>query len=106
MTTPTTPRSRDRREQEGFRAEVRAWLEANAPAKGSPDDFSAAHVVSASTIEEFEARETAALDVTRAWQRRLFDAGWAGRSWPAEYGGHGGPPWQHEVVAEEQSHFG
>jgi alkylation response protein AidB-like acyl-CoA dehydrogenase len=93
-------------EQAAFRAEVRAWLDVHAPAKGSAEDFSAAHVVSASTIEEYEAREAAALEVTRSWQRRLFDAGWAGRSWPIEDGGHGAPAWQADVVAEEQARVG
>jgi alkylation response protein AidB-like acyl-CoA dehydrogenase len=96
----------DRAEQDAFRREVRAWLDAHAPAKGSAEDFSAAHVVSAMTIEEFEGRETAALEVTRRWQRSLFDAGWAARSWPEEYGGHGGPGWQSDVVAEEQARYG
>jgi len=96
----------ERDEREVFRAEFRAWLDEHAPAKGSPEDFSAAHLVSALTIEEFEEREQAALDVTRRWQALLHEAGWAGRSWPVEYGGHGGPRWQAEVVAEEQATFG
>ena len=54
----------------------------------------------------YEAQEHAALAVTRKWQRQLFDAGWAGRSWPTEYGGHGGPAWQSDVVAEEQARYG
>ena len=91
---------------EAFRAEVRAWLDAHAPAKGSPEDFSAAHVVSARTKGEFEASEAAALQRTAAWQRSLYDAGWAGRSWPAEYGGRGGEAWESAIVAEEQTHYG
>ena len=56
-------------------------------------------------------RSTAALEehavaVTRAWQRKLFDAGFAGRSWPVEYGGRGGSQWEDDVVAGEQSQFG
>ena len=27
-----------------------------------------------------------------AWQRRLFDAGYAGINWPKEYGGRGATP--------------
>ncbi|MET0663891.1 MAG: hypothetical protein ABWZ42_12230, partial [Ilumatobacteraceae bacterium] len=69
---------------DAFRRAVRAWFDEHAPAKGGPDDFSNVHVVSASTIEEYEAREHAALETTRAWQRRRFDAGLAGRSWPVE----------------------
>lgn len=93
-------------ERAGFRDDVRAWLDEHAPRRGSDDDFSAVHVVAASTIEEYEAREQRALDITRRWQRQLFDAGWAGRSWPVEYGGHGGPDWQEHVVVEEQSRYG
>lgn len=89
-----------------FRSEVSAWLDENAPARGGAGDFSAAHIVSASTREEFEAREHAALETTRRWQRRLFDAGWAARAWPEEYGGQGRPAWEAEVVAEEQAGYG
>jgi alkylation response protein AidB-like acyl-CoA dehydrogenase len=89
-----------------FRSDVHAWLEANAPKKGDPDDFSAIHIVSASTPEEYEALERRAMAVTGGWQRKLFDAGLAGRSWPVEYGGQGAPSWQDEVVADEQSRYG
>ena len=93
-------------EREGFRRSVRSWLDEHAPAKGSAEDFSAIHVVSAMTADAFEARERHALEVTRAWQRRLFDAGWAGRAWPVEYGGQGAPDWQAAIIAEEQSRYG
>ena len=89
-----------------FRARVRAWLEANAPGKGAAGDFSSVHVVSASTIEEYRAREHEALTVTCRWQRRVFDAGFAGRSWPRAYGGIDAPAWQDDVVAEEQARYG
>jgi alkylation response protein AidB-like acyl-CoA dehydrogenase len=89
-----------------FRARVHAWLQANAPKKGDPDDFSAIHIVSATTAEEYEAREQRAMAVTQKWQRKLFDAGLAGRSWPIEYGGHGAPAWQDEIVSDEQSRYG
>ena len=58
-------------EEESFRDELRAWLEENHPGPvpqgGDQVQF------------EFE----------RAWQRKLHDAGWAGVSWPKEYGGRG-----------------
>jgi alkylation response protein AidB-like acyl-CoA dehydrogenase len=92
--------------REAFRARVRAWLNANAPRKGEPGDFSAAHLVSAGTPEDHRRREREALGVTMAWQRRLFDVGFAGRSWPPEYGGAGAPAWQDEIVADEQSRYG
>lgn len=93
-------------EREAFRTAVRTWLDQHAPPKGSPGDFSAIHVVSAETQDDYRARESAALKVTRQWQRDLFEAGLAGRSWPKEYGGAGGPAWQDDVVAEEQARYG
>jgi alkylation response protein AidB-like acyl-CoA dehydrogenase len=58
-------------EDDSFRAEVRGWLGANVPRRSRP------------------ARGEAMRDFDRAWQRRQYDAGWAGISWPAEYGGRG-----------------
>ncbi len=38
-------------DRQEFRARVHAWLEANAPKKGTPEDFSSLHIVSADTAE-------------------------------------------------------
>ncbi|HSK49534.1 MAG TPA: acyl-CoA dehydrogenase family protein [Solirubrobacterales bacterium] len=57
--------------EESFRDEVRAWLEENHPGpepEGSLDE-----------VMEFR----------REWQLKLHAAGWAGISWPEEYGGRG-----------------
>ena len=54
-----------------FRDECRAWLAANVPTEKRPLDAADA------------------IDFDKAWQRRLYDAGWAGINWPAEYGGRG-----------------
>ena len=53
-----------------FRAEARAWLEENVPAEPLP---------SHNTAEGFAAHVQ--------WEKKLFEAGWAVVSWPAEYGG-------------------
>ena len=42
-----------------------------------------------------------ALEFDKAWQRRLFDAGWAGINWPAEYGGRGFSIVQQVIWLEE-----
>ena len=57
-------------EEEAFRAEARAWLEANVPRPALP---------SGDTREGFE--------LHKEWERALFDARWAVVSWPREYGG-------------------
>ncbi|MBM4269172.1 MAG: acyl-CoA dehydrogenase [Deltaproteobacteria bacterium] len=58
--------------EERFRAEARAWIEANKPTD-LPDS------------RDLAVRR----DFDVAWQRKLHDAGWAGISWPKEYGGRG-----------------
>jgi len=66
-----------------FRDDVRAWLEQNHPGP-SPEGDDAA---------EFEFR--------RAWQRKMHEAGWAGISWPEEYGGKGATLIEQAIFNEE-----
>ena len=82
-----------------FRAEARAWLEANAIPKGHPDDFSAGIWTSAYTEDVYVKR-------CREWQGRLAEGGWAGITWPAEYGGRGGRPIEAAIFNQEQARFG
>jgi alkylation response protein AidB-like acyl-CoA dehydrogenase len=60
-----------------FRQHVRSWFQANLPAGWT---------TAAYQRPESEAGEAAFL---RQWQRKLYDGGWAGLSWPVEYGGRG-----------------
>ena len=89
-----------------FLEEVEDWFEANAPRKGSPGDFSAVHIVAANSVEDYQAAERRALDISRQWQKTLYSAGLGGRSLPPEYGGQGAPQWQDSLVAEVQSRYG
>ena len=64
---------------EDFRARARAWLEANAPRRASADEEA-----------EAETRgQDAVIAEQKAFQAKLFDAGFAGITWPKEYGGQG-----------------
>ncbi|MDH3706217.1 MAG: acyl-CoA dehydrogenase family protein, partial [Acidimicrobiia bacterium] len=82
-----------------FRAEARAWLDAHAERRTGVDDWSTQrhHVDQAAMRHYFER--------CRAWQRTLFDGGWAGISWPAEYGGRSGTSEQARVFKEEMAAF-
>ncbi|HEY6481553.1 MAG TPA: acyl-CoA dehydrogenase family protein [Streptosporangiaceae bacterium] len=61
---------------EDFRGRARAWLEANAPRRG-PDGM------------EEDARGQATIADQQAFQAKLYEAGFAGITWPVEYGGQG-----------------
>jgi alkylation response protein AidB-like acyl-CoA dehydrogenase len=68
--------------EEAFRDEVRSWLEANHPGE-IPED------------------ENEAFEFARRWQRKLHEAGWAGLSWPQEYGGRGATLIEQAIFFEE-----
>jgi len=90
-----------------FRAEARAWLEANAVPKGHPDDFSNGFFA----LDSFPPGERAQRTLEhaercRAWQATLADGGWAGITWPLSAGGRGGTPIEAMIFAEEQAQFG
>jgi len=73
-------------EETAFRQEVRTWLSANVPKEHRPPIT-------------LKGDEQAAF--MRAWQRKLFEAGWAGISWPKEYGGRGLSPQEQVIWYEE-----
>ncbi|NLD77146.1 MAG: acyl-CoA dehydrogenase, partial [Acidimicrobiales bacterium] len=89
----------DTPEEAAFRAEAREWLVANAPAKGSPDDFSTGMLEGTMDPHQFMQR-------VKAWQALLVDEGWAGITWPKEYGGRGGKSMQASIWTQEASQFG
>lgn len=82
-----------------FRAEARAWLEANARRKSGIDDWSAGPRVH--TVEA----ENAYWEHMKAWARKRFDGGFAAITWPKEYGGRGGTPVEALIFAEELAAF-
>jgi len=76
----------DTPEQAQYRAEARAWLEANKeqapPRSGSYED-------------------SAYIEARRAWQGRLAEAGLAAVTWPSEVGGRGLGPIEQVTVNQE-----
>jgi alkylation response protein AidB-like acyl-CoA dehydrogenase len=75
-----------------FRAEARAWLEAQAPAFAPPPG--------AADAEGF-----ATLPLARRWQAAKADARFARISWPEEFGGRGGSAIEEVIFEEEQRRF-
>ena len=43
---------------------------------------------------------------SRDWQHVLYEHGWAGITWPKEYGGRGGTAMQQAIFNEEQAQYG
>jgi alkylation response protein AidB-like acyl-CoA dehydrogenase len=63
---------RDSPDEAAFREGVRAWLRENLPAEPG-----------------------------REWSRKIYDAGYAGLTWPVEYGGRG-EPYSHQAIVLEE----
>jgi alkylation response protein AidB-like acyl-CoA dehydrogenase len=80
---------RESPELAAFRREVREWLAGNLPpGTGSPG--------SRGPSEPAER-----IRFAKAWQRALFEDGWAGLAWPKEYGGRGAGVLEQMVWSEE-----
>ena len=80
-------------EEEAFRLEIRAWLEANLPAEwrhGAAGGF----------------REEEETEVQREWQRRLYEGGWLKLGWPKEVGGRSATPVMQAIYQEEMTRAG
>ena len=69
-------------QEQAFRDEVRAWLEANHPGPEPEGD-------------------EAGFEFRLEWQRKCHEAGWAGISWPKEYGGRGATLVEQAIFNEE-----
>ena len=78
-------------EEQAFRRELRAWLDETLPTLPPEPPF-----------EDWTGKR--AYDT--GWQRRLFEAGYAGISWPKEYGGRGATPSEELIFLEETEKAG
>ena len=78
---------RDTPEEAAFRSEVQAWLEANLTDELRGGRFGERRFERAS----------------REWSRKLFDAGYAGLTWPKPYGGAGAPYSFQAIFLEENT---
>ena len=88
-------------ELEGFRAELRDWLEANCPAEMRGGEPSEASICWGGKNFEFES------DAQRVWMERAASKGYTVPTWPVEYGGAGMNRAQEKIFKEETNkiHF-
>jgi len=76
-------------EEERFCDEVRAWLAANLRDLNESQSYDQAE-----NMDEWMA-------FLKRWQRKLYEAGWSGISWPREYGGRGASIIEELIFTEE-----
>ena len=77
-------------QEQKFRDEVRVWFAANIP-----KDWVKRRNAEDSMEDRFA--------YLRGWQRKMFDAGWAGISWSKEYGGRGASLMEQVIFTEEMA---
>src|SRR2546426_1437443 len=72
-----------------FRNELRAWLAANLPRPWRAE------------LRDLGATETSLIELRRAWQKKLYQAGYLGMDWPEEWGGRGGTEIEKSIMEAE-----
>ncbi len=86
----------DTPEEAAFRQEVRSWLKKHAKEKDAGQR---------STSHSFYDFDEVFVTDGKAWQRRLYEGGWAGITWPVEFGGRGGDVVQSMIFRQEEAQF-
>ncbi|MDG2427663.1 MAG: acyl-CoA dehydrogenase family protein [Acidimicrobiales bacterium] len=92
-------RSEDTPAQAEFRAAARAFLTNHAEPRSTVDLWQVAGLP-----HDDEARTY--FESGRSWQRKLAKNGWAGLTWPTDFGGGGHPPWSDRIFREESDNYG
>ena len=82
-----------------FRAEARAWIQANAPKQLQAE-------LELAGFGQPALRSGDVLAASKAWQKTKSDAGWACLHWPAAYGGRGASPIERVIWQQEEGVYG
>ena len=83
----------DTAEEAEFRGEARAFLDKNTVRKTGRRAFQSLQF------------DQGAIDRAKAWQATKADAGFAGITWPKQYGGRGGTPLQQVIYNQEEENY-
>ena len=86
-------------DQAAFRLEARAFLTEHAEPLAAIDPWQVSGFPDDQQARSYFERG-------RDWQRTLAAHGWAGLTWPSEFGGAGRPSWAERVFREESAGFG
>ena len=81
-----------------FRAEVRAWIAANAPKHLEAD-------LKQSTFGNSGIKSGDPIQIAKDWQKKKYQAGWACLHWPKDYGGRGATPIERVIWGQEEGAY-
>ena len=82
----------------GFRADVRAWIQANAPTELLAE-------LALAGFGQPPLRSGDVIAASKAWQKKKSDAGWACIHWPADFGGRGASPIERVIWQQEEGAY-
>jgi alkylation response protein AidB-like acyl-CoA dehydrogenase len=85
----------DTPQEAAFRAEARAWVDANAPKELEAD-------LTRPSVGRITLRHHDIIQVAKAWQKKKAAAGWACLHWPKDYGGRGATPIERVIWQQEE----
>src|SRR3982074_238678 len=80
-------------------AEVRKWIDANAPKQYEAE-------LSKSSLGRIRLEKEEIVDVGKRWQKKKAEGGWACLHWPKEYGGGGATPIEKGVWEQGEGVYG
>jgi alkylation response protein AidB-like acyl-CoA dehydrogenase len=89
----------DTPQEAAFRAEARAWIQANAPKELEAE-------LSQPTVGRIKLKNRDILEESKKWQKKKADAGWACLHWPKEFGGRGASPIDRVIWQQEEGFYG
>src|SRR5918993_3437621 len=85
----------DTPQEAAFRSEVRNWLAGNAPKELESE-------LKEASLGRIKLRSGDVLEVSKAWQKKKAEGGWACLQWPKEYGGRGSTPIERVIWQQEE----
>lgn len=89
----------DTPQEAAFRAEARAWINANAPKELEAE-------LSQPTVGRIQLKNRDILEESKKWQKKKAAGGWACLHWPKEYGGRGASPIERVIWQQEEGFYG
>jgi alkylation response protein AidB-like acyl-CoA dehydrogenase len=85
----------DTPEEAAFRAQARAWIDANAPKQFEAE-------LTKASLGRIRLREHDIVEVAKDWQKKKSQAGWVCLQWPREYGGRGATAVERVIWQQEE----